>query len=440
VSLALLLLKVNSFEDNRIFEQLSSTLYIDQDLDDTLIFKWSHCPKGSTKIEIGGEYKCQICENGTTSNSVNSTDCNDCLPTYEKIADDSGNGFYCNECEIDKIARPSNSNEYKKLCSETICHSTKYYSFFLYMCTKCSETLSNSIGRPDETPPLEEYCSCSNDSIKIEINNNEKKCHPNNIHDDKLYEDLSKISLENKVFGLNYFLNSDQMTRLSLLNCHPYDRPIIDEYNCACNKGFLLHNGRCQGCTNLIKYIDNLVECYCPIGTTLIDSQCEKCLDGQYKNTVGFENCKKCPPNTVSTENRSDCLCVEGFGLKDNQCVACSEGQYKNHIGNESCSPLQNDMDESLKNDPEYENEEEEEVSENEEEEEGNEKEEEEDLKIRTSVKIAIIISVLVGFGLIIGLAFLLITKSRNRRNNSAEDRNNLYRSNISLHETLKNN
>ncbi|MES1904476.1 MAG: hypothetical protein MHPSP_000405 [Paramarteilia canceri] len=422
VCLALLLLKVKSFEDNRIFEQFSSTVYIDQDSGNILKIRQTYCPKGSTTIEISGEYKCQICENGTTSNSVNSNDCNDCLPTYEKIADDSGDGFICNECEIGTIARPSSSNEYTKRCSETICDLTEYFNFVLGRCTKCSETLSNSIGRADQTPPLEEYCSCSNDSIKIEIDNNEKKCHPNNITDDKLYEDLSKISLENKVFGLNYFLNSDKMTRLSLLNCHPYERPIIDDYNCACNKGFLLHNGRCQRCADFIKYIDNLVECYCPIGTTLIDSQCAKCLDGQYKNTVGFEICKQCPPNTVSTENRSDCLCVEGFELKDNQCIACSEGQYKNHIGNDSCSSLQNDIDESLENDPEYENE-----------------EEEEDSKIRNSTKIAIIIiSALVGVGLIIGLAFLLAKKSRNHRNNRAEGHYKLYLSNMSLNETAK--
>lgn len=80
----------------------------------------------------------------------------------------------------------------------------------------------------------------------------------------------------------------------------------------------------------------------CNFGYEYVDGDCEQCIPGKYKDTVGDTYCSTCSDNTFTDENgMSECkYCSVGKQVAQDSsvCEECGDRYYKNDITSISCS------------------------------------------------------------------------------------------------------
>ncbi|MES1904148.1 MAG: hypothetical protein MHPSP_004715, partial [Paramarteilia canceri] len=248
-----------------IFNLLLNQIYCDEDMEeifDRVTFyhyyvdntepKISYSCLSGTKIyNYMDEIKCVKCKNGTRSYGSYPTECNKCLQNFKTVNANSDNDLQCSECEIGSLALSSESNETIEECVPTNCSQTEYYDKNSQKCIECVEYLPNSIDRPVGTPPLRQYCSCPNNSVKSSFHGIGRTCILNSDNNETLKSAYEKIAtLPNKI-GVHYFYNVKGNIDLQFYYCDAYHKPLFDEHNCMCNNGFLFYDGKCMTCREI---------------------------------------------------------------------------------------------------------------------------------------------------------------------------------------------
>ena len=70
--------------------------------------------------------------------------------------------------------------------------------------------------------------------------------------------------------------------------------------------------------------------------------RCRPCQAGLYKDWVGQEICRPCPPFSSSLPGAArlvDCTCIPGYvGRNGSECSACAPGTFKNLSGPQECA------------------------------------------------------------------------------------------------------
>ena len=91
--------------------------------------------------------------------------------------------------------------------------------------------------------------------------------------------------------------------------------------NCACNAGYTTDGGLMSDPTLF---------------------RCRPCQAGLYKDWVGQEICRPCPPFSSSLPGAArlvDCTCIPGYvGRNGSECSACAPGTFKNLSGPQECT------------------------------------------------------------------------------------------------------
>ncbi|MES1906097.1 MAG: hypothetical protein MHPSP_003672, partial [Paramarteilia canceri] len=304
--------------------------------------KGNYCPIGSIISKNGNQESCLTCNDGTSSSSKNANICNECLPNFEKIQPEHSNNFICRKCELGSLSLEISSSSHIKKCTQTNCIQTEYFDEITKRCIKCNSNFSNLIGRPLGTPPLIKYCACPNNSIKIELEKGSFSCLHNEDNFVVIYRAKQKIANLEIKQGLHFIRWGKETIDINIRYCNAYDRPLLEEYACCCNRGFLFYDGKCQSCRIIQNKINQrVVECFCLEGHELIGTNCMPCRSGYFKNSKEVEYCSQCQQNAISSPDKTECLCFEGYELIYSKCVPCSKSYFKDKAGNEKCKECQ---------------------------------------------------------------------------------------------------
>ncbi|MES1905785.1 MAG: hypothetical protein MHPSP_003065, partial [Paramarteilia canceri] len=255
--------------------------------------------------------------------------------------------FKCNECEIGELALATDTDSSIKKCLETNCNSFQYYDESQNMCVNCNSTVENSIGRREGTPPLRQYCSCSNDSIKIISLSNGFECIPNNEDNEKINRANMKISDLEFKNGLHLFFSNNIGLDFYFYYCQSFDRPVLYEYYCMCNKGYMFYDGKCKTCKDIQEETNQMfTECPCLEGYEQTDSGCTEiqeetnqmfteypCLEGYEQTDSGCTEIQE-ETNQMFTEYP----CLEGYEQTDSGCTQCPMGYFKDSAEYKKCT------------------------------------------------------------------------------------------------------
>eukprot|EP00438_Fugacium_kawagutii_P026998 Skav224004 [mRNA] locus=scaffold2619:51010:57912:- [translate_table: standard] len=105
-------------------------------------------------------------------------------------------------------------------------------------------------------------------------------------------------------------------------------------------------NENCNSCpvgkTTLKIGSTSLQDCLCQAGTFEHEGECSDCQKGFF--CPGTGKAEKCPENTLSpgtgARTNDSCLCIAGYYLNGKTCEPCPRGRFKGNLGNEPCTQL----------------------------------------------------------------------------------------------------
>ena len=309
------------------------------------------CYAGSSNFSCTAGYfwnstACQKCLSGTIKPSIGNATCSPC-PTNAAcvglgLTDFSCNAGYtkndtrCNECAAETY-KSSNGNMACSSCPlGSICNRTSIanckagYSWNGTDCVTCrSDAYKPAIGLSSCLAcPLGATCDISSftcDAGYYQIGTNCTSC----------------------AYGFYKPVSGNNNTCLAC----PVGSICDNVSVVACNLGFYLNvttnavptillstvinstmiNGTMQNNTmNLTSLVINYVDA----------SYCTPCSSGNYKSSIGFQNCTGCPGNSTCTSTRFDCYA--GYRWTGSACTPCSAGTFKATSGNnDTCLPCQ---------------------------------------------------------------------------------------------------
>eukprot|EP00438_Fugacium_kawagutii_P025195 Skav218081 [mRNA] locus=scaffold3382:28574:32118:- [translate_table: standard] len=116
-----------------------------------------------------------------------------------------------------------------------------------------------------------------------------------------------------------------------------------------CTKGqykATIGNENCNSCpvgkATLTMGSTSLQDCLCQAGTFEHEGECSDCQKGFF--CPGTGKAEECPEHTLSpgtgARTNSSCLCIPGYYLNGATCEPCPRGRYKGNLGTEACTQL----------------------------------------------------------------------------------------------------